>query len=61
MNAILLHDVNVGTVSGSTGNGTALIFGFVNKNRIKDEDVVDAIEAAAADATASKLLTFAKV
>ncbi|ANK59820.1 hypothetical protein [Loigolactobacillus backii] len=42
---VLLHDVNV--TSGS-GNGSLLIFGFVNLNRIPDVTVSDAAKTALA-------------
>ena len=54
MNAVLLHDVD--TTDGA-GNGTALIFGFVNINRV-DADVKTAIEAVIEGA--SEKLTFIK-
>lgn len=57
MNAVLLHDVDV-TVGNA--NGTALIFGFVNVNRV-DTDVAALITTAAANAGASTKLTFMKV
>lgn len=56
MNAVLLHDVDVTT---GNANGTALIFGFVNVNRV-DTDVAALITTAAGNADASKLLTFMK-
>lgn len=56
MNAVLLHDVDV---TKGNANGTALIFGFVNVNRV-DDDVATAIETATANAAASKQLTFMK-
>ena len=56
LNAVLLHDVDV--TSGSA-NGTALVFGFVNVNRV-DSDVATAITTAAAATGASKLITFVK-
>lgn len=56
LNAVLLHDVDV--TSGSA-NGTALIFGFVNVNRV-DSDVATAITTAVAATGASKLITFTK-
>ena len=56
LNAVLLHDVDV--TSGSA-NGTALIFGFVNVNRV-DSDVATAITTAVAATGASKLITFMK-
>ena len=42
MNAVLLHDVDV---TAGNANGTALLFGFVNLNRV-DTDVATAIGAA---------------
>ena len=42
MNAVLLHDVDV---TAGTANGTALIFGFVNLNRV-ESDVATAIATA---------------
>lgn len=42
-NAVLLHDVDV---TAGNANGTALIFGFVNLNRV-DSSVVSAIGDAA--------------
>lgn len=45
MNAVLLHDVDV---TAGNGNGTALIFGFVNVNRV-ESDVAAAITTAAAN------------
>lgn len=57
MNAVLLHDVD--TTKGNA-NGTALIFGFVNINRL-DEDVVTLVETAQTAAAATKQVTFLKV
>lgn len=56
MNAVLLHDVDV---TSGNANGTALIFGFVNLNRL-DSDVVTAITAAKALGTPTTQLTFMK-
>lgn len=56
MNAVLLHDVDVTT---GNVNGTALIFGFVNVNRV-DSEVATAISSAKAFGTPSALLTFIK-
>lgn len=56
MNAVLLHDVDV---TSGNANGTALIFGFVNVNRV-DTDVATAITAAAAAEKRSALITFIK-
>lgn len=57
MNAILLHDVDA---TKANANGTALIFGFVNLNRI-DSGVQSKITTALTNANASKLITFMKV
>lgn len=56
MNAVLLHDVDV---TAGNANGTALVFGFVNVNRV-ESDVAAAITAAIAIEGASSLLTFMK-
>ena len=56
MNAVLLHDVDV---TAGNANGTALVFGFVNVNRV-DSDVAQAITTALGAADASKLITFMK-
>ena len=56
MNAVLLHDVDV---TAGNANGTALIFGFVNLNRV-ESDVAEAITTAVSNAKASKLITFIK-
>lgn len=57
MNAVLLHDVDV---TGGNANGTALIFGFVNLNRV-DSDVASAISTAQGATGISPLLTFVKL
>lgn len=57
MNAVLLHDVDV---TAGNANGTALIFGFVNVNRVED-DVKTKITEAIAIEGASQKLTFMKV
>lgn len=57
MNAVLLHDVDV---TAGNANGTALIFGFVNVNRV-DSDVATAIATAAAAEGRSALITFVKL
>lgn len=57
INAVLLHDVDV---TSGNANGTALLFGFVNVNRV-DSDVATAIATAQAIAGASPLLTFMSV
>ena len=56
MNAVLLHDVDV---TAGNANGTALVFGFVNVNRV-ESDVAQAITTAAGNAGASKLIVFMK-
>ena len=56
MNAVVLHDVDV---TEGNANGTALIFGFVNVNRV-DSDVATAITTAVAAAGVSKQITFMK-
>ena len=55
-NAVLLHDVDV-TVGNA--NGTALIFGFVNVNRV-ESDVAAAITTAIGAEGHSALVTFIK-
>lgn len=56
MNAVLLHDVDV---TAGNANGTALIFGFVNVNRV-DSDVATKITTALAAEGRSTLVTFMK-
>lgn len=56
MNAVLLHDVDV---TNGNANGTALIFGFVNVNRV-ESDVATAITTAVGATGASKQITFVK-
>lgn len=56
LNAVLLHDVDV---TAGNANGTALVFGFVNVNRV-DADVAAAITTAAGAADKSHLITFMK-
>lgn len=56
MNAVLLHDVDV---SDGNANGTALIFGFVNLNRV-DSTVATKISTARGITGASPLLVFMK-
>ena len=56
MNAVVLHDVDV---TDGNANGTALIFGFVNVNRV-DSDVATAITTAVGATGASKQITFMK-
>lgn len=57
MNAVLLHDVDV---TNGDANGTALIFGFVNLNRL-ETDVVTKITTAQGITGTSPLLTFVKL
>ena len=57
MTGVLLHDVDV---TNGNNNGTALLFGFVNINRI-EADVQTLITTAVGNANASKLITFLKV
>lgn len=54
MNAVLLHDVDVTTANA---NGTALIFGFVNVNRVE----ADVAAKIAAVTTNSSKVTFLKL
>lgn len=56
MNAVLLHDVDV---TAGNANGTALVFGFVNVNRV-ESDVAALITTAVGNANASSLLVFMK-
>lgn len=56
MNAVLLHDVDV---TAGNANGTALVFGFVNVNRV-ETDVAALITTAVGNANASSLLVFMK-
>ena len=56
LNAVLLHDVDV---TAGNANGTALIFGFVNVNRV-DSDVAAAITTALGATGVSKQITFMK-
>ena len=56
MNAVLLHDVDV---TAGNANGTALVFGFVNLNRV-ESDVAALITTAVGNANASSLLVFMK-
>lgn len=57
LNAVLLHDVDV---TDGNANGTALVFGFVNVNRV-DSDVATAITVAIAANGVSEKITFMKV
>lgn len=56
-NAVLLHDVDV---TNGNANGTALIFGFVNLNRV-ETDVATAITTALTAEDHTTLVTFMKV
>lgn len=56
LNAVLLHDVDV---TAGNANGTALIFGFVNVNRV-ESDVATLITTASAASGRSQLITFIK-
>lgn len=56
MNAVLLHDVDV---TDNNANGTALIFGFVNLNRV-DSATQGLITTALSNAAAGKMVTFVK-
>lgn len=61
MNAVLLHNVDVTDVkAGGSVNGTALIFGMVNLNRL-EMSVNTLLTAARAVAGASPLITFVKL
>lgn len=54
-NAVLLHNVDVTDVkSGGAANGTALIWGFVNLNRV-EEDVKAKLKTAMSTMTNSKI------
>lgn len=55
-NAVLLHDVDVTTANA---NGTALIFGFVNLNRL-ESDVQTAVTTALGATGHTALITFMK-
>lgn len=52
-NAVLLHDVDV---SNGQANGTALIFGFVDLNKV-DTTTQTLLKTALSDASATKLIT----
>jgi hypothetical protein len=56
LNAVLLHDVDV---TAGNANGTALIFGFVNVNRV-DSDVATKITTALGAEGRSTQVTFVK-
>ena len=57
MTGVLLHDVDV---TNGNNNGTVLLFGFVNVNRI-DTDVQALVNTALGNADATKLVTFVKL
>lgn len=57
MNSVLVHDVDV---TNGNANGTALLFGFVNVNRV-ESDVATLITSARAITGATPLLTFVKL
>ncbi len=57
MNAVLLHDVDV---TNGNANGTALVYGFVNVNRV-ESDVATAITTALGATGVSPLIVFMKV
>ena len=56
MNAVLLHDVDV---TSGNANGTALIFGFVDLNKI-DTTTQSALTTARAITGSTQLITFIK-
>lgn len=56
MNAVLLHNVDV---TDGNANGTALIFGFVNVNRV-ESDVASAITSALSISGSSPMVVFLK-
>ena len=58
MNGVLLHDVDM--TGKNANNGTVLLFGFVNVNRI-DTDVQALVNTALGNADATKLVTFVKL
>ena len=55
-NAVLLHDVDV---SNGNTNGTALIFGFVDLNKV-DTTTQTLLEKALSNTSATKLITLVK-
>ena len=55
-NAVLLHDVDV---TSGNANGTALVFGFVNVNRV-EADVAAAITTALSADGHTSMITFMK-
>lgn len=56
MNAVLLHDVDMTNVAeGGTMNGTALIWGFVNVNRLRTAEQSSIVTAAAIEGGTDKI------
>lgn len=56
MNAVLLHDVDMTNVAeGGAMNGTALIFGFVNVNRLRVAEQSSIVTAAAIEGGTDKI------
>lgn len=56
MNAVLLHDVDMTNVAeGGAMNGTALIFGFVNVNRLRTAEQSSIVTAAAIEGGTDKI------
>lgn len=56
MNAVLLHDVDMTNVAeGGAMNGTALIWGFVNVNRLRVAEQSSIVTAAAIDGGTDKI------
>ena len=56
MNAVLLHDVDMSNVAeGGAMNGTALIWGFVNVNRLRTAEQSSIVTAAAIEGGTDKI------
>ena len=56
MNAVLLHDVDMTNVAeGGAMNGTALIWGFVNVNRLRAAEQSSIVTAVAIDGGTDKI------
>lgn len=56
MNAVLLHDVDMTNVAeGDAMNGTALIWGFVNVNRLRTAEQSSIVTAAAIEGGTDKI------
>lgn len=56
MNAVLLHDVDMtNVVEGGAMNGTALIWGFVNVNRLRAAEQSSIVTAAAIEGGTDKI------